>query len=149
MKVLWMCYFLFLDTKRKTDIYTLFFIRVLLLYVTLGWNWQKIKKIKELKIILFLHPKIIGYILIHVEKISVCVVLCLVMMKMRLKIKNRSQKYYINRPTSKHGHNSTKYKMCFSITMLICTKQHLSNIWSTIHERVKQHGGWVEKKRCL
>ena len=28
-------------------------------------------------------------------------------------------------------------------------KQHLSNIWSTIHEKVKQHWGWVEKKSCL
>ena len=29
--------------------------------------------------------------------------------------------------------------------MLICIKQYLSNIWSSIHERVKQHWGWVEK----
>ena len=28
-------------------------------------------------------------------------------------------------------------------------KQHLSNIWSSIHEKVKQHWGWVEKKCCL
>ena len=28
-------------------------------------------------------------------------------------------------------------------------KQHLSNTWSSIHEKVKQHLGWVEKKRCL
>ena len=27
--------------------------------------------------------------------------------------------------------------------MLICIKQHLSNIWSSIHEKVQQH--WVEK----
>ena len=25
----------------------------------------------------------------------------------------------------------------------------LSNIGSSIHEKVKQHWGWVEKKRCL
>ena len=30
--------------------------------------------------------------------------------------------------------------------MLLCIKQHLSNIWSSIHEKVKQHWGWVEKK---
>ena len=33
--------------------------------------------------------------------------------------------------------------------MLTCIKQHLSNIWSSIHEKVKQHWGWVEKKCCL
>ena len=33
--------------------------------------------------------------------------------------------------------------------MVISIKQHLSNIWSTINEKVKQHCGWVEKKRCL
>ena len=34
--------------------------------------------------------------------------------------------------------------------MLKCIKQqHLSNIWSSIHEKVKQHWGWVayEKNR--
>ena len=25
-------------------------------------------------------------------------------------------------------------------------KQHLSNIWRSIHKKVKQHWGWVEKK---
>ena len=29
--------------------------------------------------------------------------------------------------------------------MFICIKQHLSNIWSQIHEKIKQHWGWVEK----
>ena len=29
--------------------------------------------------------------------------------------------------------------------MLLCIKQHLSNIWSSIHEKVKQHWAWVEK----
>ena len=29
--------------------------------------------------------------------------------------------------------------------MLICIKQHLSNIWRSIYEKVKQHWGWVEK----
>ena len=24
--------------------------------------------------------------------------------------------------------------------------KHLSNIWTTIHKKVKQHWGWVEKK---
>ena len=29
--------------------------------------------------------------------------------------------------------------------MFICIKQHLSNIWSSVHEKFKQHWGWVEK----
>ena len=33
--------------------------------------------------------------------------------------------------------------------MVTCIKQRLSNIWSSIHEKVKQHWGWVETKRCL
>ena len=28
--------------------------------------------------------------------------------------------------------------------MIICIKQPLSNIWSSVHEKVKQHWGWVE-----
>ena len=34
---------------------------------------------------------------------------------------------------------------CLTIIMLICIKQHLSNIWSLIHKKVKQHACWVEK----
>ena len=44
---------------------------------------------------------------------------------MKMKMKNRSQKYDINRPTSRHGH---KCKKCLSMMMLICIKQHLRNI---------------------
>ena len=33
--------------------------------------------------------------------------------------------------------------------MVICIKQYLSNIWYSIHEKVKQHWGWVEKERYL
>ena len=70
-------------------------------------------------------------------------------MKIRLKMKSISQRYYINRPKSRHGHKYTEYKMCLSIIMATCIKQHLSNIRSSIHEKVKQHWGWVEKKRYL
>ena len=28
----------------------------------------------------------------------------------------------------------------------LCIKLHLSIIWSSIHEKFKQHWGWVEKK---
>ena len=44
--------------------------------------------------------------------------------------------------------------MCLIMVMVMCNKQHLSNIWSRIHEKVKQHWGWVEKsapykKACI
>ena len=68
---------------------------------------------------------------------------------MRLKMKNRSQIDDINRPRSRHGHKYTKYKMCLSMILVICIKQHQSNTWSSIYEKVKQHWGWIEKKRCL
>ena len=32
--------------------------------------------------------------------------------------------------------------------MIICIKQHLSNILSSISEKIKQYCAWVEKKRC-
>ena len=62
-----------------------------------------------------------------------------------MKIKDRSHRYDINRHRSRHGHKYSKYKKYLSLTMLICIRQHLSNIWSSIHEKVKQHQGWVEK----
>ena len=76
-------------------------------------------------------------------------VIWLMGMKMRLKIKNRSQRYNINRPRPRNGHKYTKYEMCLSIIMVICIKQHLSNIWNSIRKKVKQHWGWIEKRRCL
>ena len=48
-------------------------------------------------------------------------------MKMRLKMKNKSHRYDINRPWPKHRRKYTKYKMCL-IIMVIASKQHLSNI---------------------
>ena len=70
-------------------------------------------------------------------------------MKMTLKMKNRSYTYDINRPWSRHGHQYTKYKMCLSIMVVIFIKQHPTNTWSSIHEKVKQHWGWAEKKALL
>ena len=37
--------------------------------------------------------------------------------------------------------------MRHSTMMVPCIKQHLSNNWSSIHDKAKQHQGWVEKKR--
>ena len=59
---------------------------------------------------------------------------------------NRLHRYDINRTRTRHGH---KYKMCFSIIMVICIKQQLSNMWSSSHEEFKQHWGWIEKKDYL
>ena len=33
--------------------------------------------------------------------------------------------------------------------MLISIKQHSANTWGLIHEKVKEHWGWVEKKVLL
>ena len=70
-------------------------------------------------------------------------------MEIRLKMKNRSQRYDINRPRARYGHKYTKYKTCLSIFMVTCIKQYLNNIWGSIHKKVKQHWGWVEKKALL
>ena len=35
-------------------------------------------------------------------------------MKMRLKMKNKSQTYEINRPKTRYGHKYTKYKLCLA-----------------------------------
>ena len=47
---------------------------------------------------------------------------------MKMNMKNRSHRYDINRPRSRNGHKHSKYKTCFSMMMLICIKQNLSNI---------------------
>ena len=73
----------------------------------------------------------------------------LMAMKTRLEMKNRSHRYDINRSRPRHKHTYTKYKMYLSMMLVICIKQHLSNIWSSIHGKVKQQWGRVEKKRCL
>ena len=64
-------------------------------------------------------------------------------------MKNKSYRYNINRPRARHGQNYTKYKKCITIIMVICIKQHLSKNWSSVHEKVKHHWGWAEKKALL
>ena len=49
-------------------------------------------------------------------------------MKMEMKMKNESHEYEINRPSSRREHKYSKYKKCLIMMMLICVKQHLSNI---------------------
>ena len=47
-------------------------------------------------------------------------------------MKSRSHRYDINRPKLR----SNKYKKCLNMILLIRIKQHLSNIWSLLHEKV-------------
>ena len=47
---------------------------------------------------------------------------------MKKKMKSRSPSYDMNRPSSIHRHKHSKYKKCFTIIMLACIKQNLSNI---------------------
>ena len=74
-------------------------------------------------------------------------IIWLIMIK--VKKKNRSHRYVINRSTSRHGLTYTKYKKCLGMMMLISIKQHSANTWGLIHEKVKEHWGWVEKKVLL
>ena len=57
-------------------------------------------------------------------------------MKMKRKMRKRSYRYDINRPRPRHGHKYSKYKKRISMMMLICIKQHLSNICGSIHEKL-------------
>ena len=52
-------------------------------------------------------------------------------------MKNRSHRYGINRPRPSHRHKYTKCKMNLNMMMAICIKEHLSQIWTSIHENVK------------
>ena len=57
---------------------------------------------------------------------------------MRLEMKNRSHRYYINRPRPRHRHKYSKYKVDLSLNTVTCIKQHLSNIVGSVNEKVKQ-----------
>ena len=61
-----------------------------------------------------------------------------------MKIKNRSYRSEINRPRSRHEHKYSKDKKCLNMIILLCIKQHLSNIWNSIHEK-----GKAELKKAL
>ena len=38
---------------------------------------------------------------------------------------------------------------CLGKTKFICNKQQLSNIWGSIHQKIKQHWGWVENNALI
>ena len=60
------------------------------------------------------------------------------MIKMKMKMKSRSHRYDINRPSSRHANKYSKYKKCLSMMMRICIKQHLSNSSSSVYEKKAQ-----------
>ena len=86
------------------------------------------------------YSKIIGHILkINQKNKCVCIheIIRLIIMKMKMKMKNTLQRYDINRPRSRHGHKYSNYKKFFSICIIIiiyyyryiiCMKQQLQNI---------------------
>ena len=59
--------------------------------------------------------------------------------KARLKMKNKSQLYDINRLRPRDGHKYVKCKMYLSIIIVICIKQHINIIRSSTDEKLKQH----------
>ena len=81
------------------------------------------------------NPEIIGHILKNKQenkRVRIHEIIWLIMTKMKMKMKNRSHRYGKNRPRSRHGQKYSKLKKCLSVMMLICIKQDLSNIWSSI-----------------
>ena len=94
------------------------------------------------------YPKIIRHILKNKQKKKcVCIhdIIWLIIIKTKMEMKNRLHRYDIKRPSSRHAHKYRKYKKCLSMMMPLCIKKYLSNIWSSIHEKVKQHWSWAEK----
>ena len=62
----------------------------------------------------------------------VCIheIIRLIIMKIKMEMKNRLHRNDINRPRSRNKHKYSKYKNCLSMMMLTCTRQQLSNIRS-------------------
>ena len=54
--------------------------------------------------------------------------LWLTVMKMRLKMKSRPNRYDLNRPRRRHGPKYTKYKMCLSMMKIMCIKSTSTDI---------------------
>ena len=53
-------------------------------------------------------------------------------MKMRLKMKNRSHRYDINRTSPRHGNRYTIYRMCPSVMMVVCINPYFTFLLSDI-----------------
>ena len=48
-------------------------------------------------------------------------------MRKMMKMKSRSHRYDINRPRPTNGSKYTKYKICLSIMMVLCIKEHTNS----------------------
>ena len=72
-----------------------------------------------------------------------CVNIHEIIVKMMLKMKNRSHRHNINSPRSRHTVSIRIVSVWWCL--YVCIKQHLSGTWSSVHEKVKQHWGWAEK----
>ena len=66
---------------------------------------------------------------------------------MKIKMKNGSHRYDINRHKSRHGYKYSENKKCVSMMILTCIRQHLSNIWSSIHEKNEKNHKKKKKKK--
>ena len=76
----------------------------------------------------FCYLKIIRFSLFVLNVLKTSVSDCMIIMKMRLRMKNSLHRYDIDRTRPKHGYTYTKYKTCLSMMMVMFNKQHLSNI---------------------
>ena len=68
---------------------------------------------------------------------------------MRMRMKNRSYRYDIDRTMLRLSDEYPKCKMHLSRIMVMWNKQHLNKVWRWLYEKVKQHWGWVEGKALL
>ena len=129
-------------------------IRVIVRILLLPWiQWIMIQVIERYETNMSCYHLIItGHILGNKQNNKhLCIheIMQLIILKIKTKMKIDPRKYDINRPRSREGHKYSKYMKRLSIMMLICIEQHLSNVWSSVYENVKQHWVWVEKKRYL
>ena len=70
----------------------------------------------------------------------------LIIMKMKIKMKNRWHKYDIIDQGLDTDTNIVNIK---SVSVFFDIYLAPKNMWSSIHEKVEQHWGWVKEKRCL
>ena len=98
------------------------------------------------------HPKIIRYVLKNKQKNKcVCIheVIRLIIMKIKMKMKNRSHRRDINRPRSRHGQKYSKSKKCLIMTMLTFVKQHLSNFEARFMKKLSNSEAKLKKRIAL
>ena len=59
-------------------------------------------------------------------------IMWLIIMRMKMKKKNWSHRYGMDKPSSRQGHKYCKYKKCLNMMKVIRIEYYLSNIWSNI-----------------